>query len=162
MCISFKLRNMRKAEKLSNIWKKFSTGCGKLCEKLKKCRCGKGFQRFYNVTNRVINSAFTPEINIKYTCFPHIFLHSAKVFHKSYSFAQATFGEFFTSRYCREKVYHTQIRAPQFLTAENHRKIGKEGREKQDVPRVFALSTKSAHTTATTTTKNFYLFYFFI
>jgi hypothetical protein len=113
------------------------------------------------VTKRVINRAFNPEINIKYTVFPHIFLHSPKVFHKSYSFAQRTFSELFTSCFRREKVYHLFFRAPHFSLSENHRRSQLFLREKQDAARVFALSTKSADTTATTTTKNILFIFIF-
>jgi hypothetical protein len=114
------------------------------------------------VTNRVIKRVFNPQINIKYTGFPHIFLHSPKVFHKSYSFAQRTLRKFFTSLLPREKVYHTYFRAPQNFFRLNHRKFGLLVREKRDVVRIFTLSTKSAAPTATTTTKNFIYFYFLL
>jgi hypothetical protein len=112
------------------------------------------------VVKRVIKRVKEPQINIKYTVFPHIFLHTSKVFHKSYSFAHKNFPELSTSAQGREKEYNTFFRAPQISLLKNHSFPDIQRRENRDDVRVLALSTKSATPTATTTTPKFIYFYF--
>ena len=81
---------------------------------------------------RVKKRAVVPKFNIKYTVFPHTFLHGAKVFHKSYSFAQSDFSGFSTLGKVREKVYYLFFRAPQLFRSEIYRILKDKSREKQD------------------------------
>ncbi len=81
--------------------------------------------RFFAVFKRIWKSIYKFGMHMffheKAYVFPHNFPSPPKVFHKSYSFAQARFAKFFTSCFARGKVYHAVFRTPQAYLRQNNK-----------------------------------------